>query len=104
MRISLAQNKNRMIRSGIDGLKFIKLMWAITSGRDALLATTKTIIKQQCGATRWEAARGTNIGHQTNYGTGRLKKKVALTYKTSTLLKISNTHYKKYKTATTTQA
>ena len=76
------RTKNRehdIIYPGISILAGITLMWSTKSGRATLIITTRIIIKQQHGATRWEIAIGTNIRHQTNDGMGRSKKMVALT-------------------------
>ena len=48
----------------------IKLMWAITDGRAALLVSMIFLRKQECGVTQWEVARGENIVRQENDGMG----------------------------------
>ena len=62
VKIVQAQRENYMIRLGIAVLTGIKLMWSTTAGDSVLIATTRIIIKYQPRVTRWEAARGTNIG------------------------------------------
>ena len=64
-----------MILSGIYGLTVVKLMLATTSGRDALIVTTRIIIKQRCWVKRWEDMRRTKIGLQKNDGVGHSKKR-----------------------------
>ena len=74
LRITQTQKKNIMICLDITGLMVIKLMWVITTGRDALLVLITIIRKQKHRATRWEAARGTKIGSRTDGSMGRLEK------------------------------